>query len=156
MLFSQSVDRLVKTTVTAYNASQQPTSVTVGSGTSAAATTTTTYDLAGFVASVTDPDGNTTRYTYNSAGQVLTTTNPLGYTSYNTYDADGNLITAIDFNGLKRTMTYDADGHETGETWYAANGTTVVNQINYTYLCRRQPQNSQKTDFSFPHLALAA
>ena len=64
---------------------------------------------------------------------MLTTTNPLGYTSYNTYDADGNLITAIDFNGLERTMTYDADGHETGETWYAANGTTVVNQINYTY-----------------------
>ena len=56
----ESVDGLGNITVTAYNAAHQPTSVTVGSGTSAAATTTTTYDLAGFVASVTDPDGSGT------------------------------------------------------------------------------------------------
>ena len=132
-MLTETVDSVGNKTDLTYDAAYQPTSVTVGYGTSAEATTVTTYDLAGFVSSVTDPDGNTTTYTRNALGEILTTTDPLGNVSTNVYDLAGNLVSATNRNGLKRTMTYDADGHELTETWYAADGGAPVNQLSWTY-----------------------
>ena len=132
-MLTEAVDGVGNKTDLTYDAAYQPTSVTVGYGTSAEATTVTTYDLAGFVSSVTDPDGNTTTYTRNALGEIMTTTDPLGNVSTNVYDLAGNLISATNRNRLKRTMTYDAEGRELTETWYADDEGAPVNQLSWTY-----------------------
>ena len=138
----ESVDGLGNITVTAYNAAHQPTSVTVGSGTSAAATTTTTYDLAGFVASVTDPDGSGTVQTIYIRGdqqnQLLASVAAGDTVSWYLQDhlesvrgitnAAGALVQSIDYDAYGNTtssgfgtfgyagMQY---GAETGMYWTA-------------------------------------
>jgi RHS repeat-associated protein len=105
-------------------------STTVGYGTSAAATTSYTYDLDGNIASETDANGNVTSFTYNASGQVLTTTTPLGTTN-NTYDAVGNRTSTLDPRG--RLITYAYVGNRlTTETWYNADS-TVADIKTYTY-----------------------
>jgi len=89
----------------------QLTSITRGSGTSSAATTTFTYDAAGNRVSSTDANGHTTTATYDARGNQLTRTDALGRKSVFTYDAQNNLLTATDPLNITTTYTYDAHGN---------------------------------------------
>lgn len=84
---------------------------TLGSGTSAAATWSYTYDVEDDVASVTDPTGAVESFTYDSSGNRLAATDPLGDESSWTYDSLGDVLTATDGAGRTTTNTYDADGN---------------------------------------------
>ena len=102
-------------------------------------TTTTTYNSAGYVASVTDALGNKTQYGYDTAAGWLTTTvSPAGTaagmttscqppaTGCTTYghDAYGNVTSTTDPLGDVTAASYDADGNETSTT--DANDNTIT------------------------------
>lgn len=69
--------------------------------------TTTTYTLAGNVASATDALGETTSYTYDQDGNQLTVVNPDGQVTRSTYDADGRLISETLPTGSETLHAYD-------------------------------------------------
>jgi RHS repeat-associated protein len=91
------------------------------------------YDPAGNVTEVIDPDGNATQFGYDAAGNKLSETDPLGHTRTFAYDADGRLTSTTDRDGRRCDLTYDADGRLLTETWYAADGSTVVDTLSYSY-----------------------
>jgi RHS repeat-associated protein len=91
------------------------------------------YDGDGNRTALTDADGNTTTFAYDPAGRMTATTDPLGHTSTRAYDPDGRLTATTDRLGRRRAMAYDGDGHLQTETWYAADGTTVVDTLSYSY-----------------------
>ena len=121
------------TTAWTYDANGHKLTETNAYGTTSAATTHYTYDLAGNLISVTDPDSNATTFAYNSLGEVTSMTDPLGHTTYETYNDQGRVSSVTNRNGLSRTMTYTGEGQLATETWYAADGTTVVDTLTYTY-----------------------
>jgi len=87
-------------------------SVTKGYGTTAAATTTYTYDPSSLgVTSVTDPNGHITTSTFDASGNLLSTTDPLGRTTSDTYNGFNEVLTTTDPLGVVTTNTYDADGN---------------------------------------------
>ncbi len=83
-------------------------------------TTTYTYDGAGNVASVRDPQGNDidVAYTYDGLGRKLTaeyvaTPGDVGAVIERSfYDGAGNLVRVIDRRGIEQRMTYDALGRK--------------------------------------------
>ena len=95
-------------------------------------TTTYTYDAAGDLLSVTDPDDNVTSYTYTAAHQVATETSPTGGVYTYTYDLVGNLIQSVDPDGHTIQYAYNADNEETSETWVNPQGGSY-DVFHYTY-----------------------
>ncbi len=92
------------------------------------ATTTSAYNSAGEIASVTDPNGVTTSYAYN-VGDNLTTVSYSGGTAHSqayTYDAEGNITGITDASG---TSSYTFDPF--GELASAING--AGHQVSYGY-----------------------
>ncbi|MHA3703392.1 RHS repeat-associated core domain-containing protein [Jatrophihabitans sp. YIM 134969] len=78
-------------------------------------TTTTAYDAAGTVTSVTDPSG-TTSYAWDEASLTLTTTAPSGTTTQ-TFDASGHLLAQTAAATKRSTVhQYDAAGREIATT----------------------------------------
>ena len=73
--------------------------------------TTTTYDFAGQVRSVTTPDGVVMTYTYDAAHQLVSVTDNLGNkvqygydikgrrTNTSTFDPNGTLVRSLDTHG---------------------------------------------------------
>src|SRR5207253_1711941 len=94
-----------------------------------------TYDSAsGYIASFTDPEGNTTKFTYLAQSQDTFTFYVLAKTTYAdntsesyTYDAKGNALTFTDRAGNVSKSTYNSRGQVLTDT-NAAGGVT-----NYTY-----------------------
>ena len=89
-------------------------SVTNASGSSAAATTTYTYNAKGQVLTATDPNNNITTYTYTAAGYLATITEPAdiaagpqALTSM-TYDTLGRRLTLTDSQNRVTKYAYDA------------------------------------------------
>lgn len=82
------------------------TTVTRGSGTPQAATTTYTYDDAGDRLIMTDPLGHQTVSTYDPAANLLTQKDPLGHQYIYTYDSSNELLTAKDPLGVTTTNVY--------------------------------------------------
>lgn len=72
-----------------YDARGRVETITVSDGVDVR-TTTLTYDVDGFVESVTDPLNQTTTYTYDDVGRVVTQVFPDGRTVGFAYDEDGN------------------------------------------------------------------
>jgi YD repeat-containing protein len=130
-------------------------STTVGTGTSAAAATSYTYDAGGDNLSETDPDGNVTSYTYDAAGRVLTEATALGTTT-STYDPDGDLLSRTDPTGRKITYRY-VGGRVAGQTCYAADG-SVTDTRAYTYDldCNLLPASSDAGGVMWLSLSLAS
>jgi RHS repeat-associated protein len=100
-------------------------SVTSGVGTSAAATTSYTYDPVSLgIISETDPDGNTTTSTYDASGNLLTRTDPLGGVTTYTYNALNEVLTSADPLGNTAAYSYDAAGNPLSVTDPLGHGTT--------------------------------
>lgn len=114
-----------------YNAAGEMLTTTMGSGTTAATTTSYCYDPNGDKTAEVAPDGNTTSvpscsssspydtssgyqttFSFNSLGEVVSTTAPdtsvdtSGMTTTTTYDPAGNVLTSTDPNGVTTTATY--------------------------------------------------
>ncbi len=77
------------TTAWTYDANGHKLTETNAYRTTGAATTHYTYDLAGNLISVTEPDSNPTTFAYNSLGEVTSMTDPLGHPTYETYNDQG-------------------------------------------------------------------
>jgi YD repeat-containing protein len=75
------------------------------------ATAKYTYDLAGDLVKITQPDGTTTTsFAYDMAGRKTSLSDPdLGAQSY-TYDQDGNLVQSVDARGSAGTVFMGYDG----------------------------------------------
>ena len=120
-------------THTAYDTNGNSTSVTQAYGTASASTNSSyEYSATGLLLQVIDPDSNETDYTYNEAGEQLTETTPLGTTTM-TYNGHDQLASQTNANGLINTYSYDSSGDLTQEVWYASNGTTVIDTLNWSY-----------------------
>ncbi len=142
----------------------------------AGGTTAYAYDEAGNVVSVRDPVGSVTRYTYDAVGNLKTLTDPNNnVTTYTydaldrltreqasyaastdrtyTYDAAGNLDVVKDRSG--RSIDYDHDnrGRVKSEKWLAANSSTVVRTIAYTYTTTDQilTVDDRDVDYAFTY-----
>ena len=107
-----------------------------GAGPLAAPVTTSTYDAAGNVLSVTQPGGATQTWTYDATLNLpLTATDALGRTATLTYDAAGNLLTQTDPPGNATTFTYDSHGQVTSVTLPDPDGTgpAIPPVTSYSY-----------------------
>jgi RHS repeat-associated protein len=97
--------------------------------------TTYTYDLAGNMLTMTDPDGNKTHWAYDNLNRVIQETECVGTSSQATrfynYDLDGDLVQTTDYDGRVIQYVYDALGREIHENWMS--GTTVVDSMTFTY-----------------------
>lgn len=71
---------------------------------------TTTYDSAGRVQTVTDANGKTTTTHYDSAGRVDYTIDAHTEKTWNTYDTRGNLIRTLYPDGTETRTVYDSMG----------------------------------------------
>ena len=107
-------------TALSYHARGWPTQRTQAYGTGAAETTQTTYDDAGLVIRMTQPDGSYIDFDHDAAHRVVGETDPLGNTTQRTLDGQGNEVAyaAFDPLGVKRVASsrvYDTLGRLTKE-----------------------------------------
>jgi RHS repeat-associated protein len=75
--------------------------------TSAAHTTTATYDRGGWLASITTPGGATTTQQQNSVGETTSVTDGVGNITQYQYDLAGRQVATILPDGSRQTTTYD-------------------------------------------------
>jgi len=94
------------------------------------------YDLRGRVLSVTQTPaagiGRTTQYTYDNAGNLIQVINPDGVTLAYTYDAANDLRTVTDNLGNRVTYFYDLKGNRT-KTFTSDPDGTLVRSIENAY-----------------------
>ena len=120
-------------THTTYDSNGYPTAVTLAYGTGSASTTNYEYSATGQLLQVIDANSNETDYTYNEAGQELTEATPLSATAMTmTYNGQDQLVSETNANGLINTYTY-TDGNLTEEKWYASDGTTLLDTLDWSY-----------------------
>jgi RHS repeat-associated protein len=95
-----------------YNQFNQRTSLTLGFGTSLAATWTFTYDPDTLgITSVTDPNGHTSTVTYDDSANLLKSTDAMGRVTTRTWDAMNDLTSVDDALRVTTTLKYDAMGN---------------------------------------------
>ena len=107
------------------------------SASSADRTSSTIYDSAGRMASVTGPEGLVTTYAYDANNNVKSVTlNDSGVTrtSYSFHDAQGQLKYAVDAEGYVVRFDYDDAGNVTRERQYdtkiSVNSGTTLSQVD--------------------------
>ena len=115
---TQTTDPLGHTTKAAYDANQNPATLTDPDN----HTTTYTYDADSELTKTTRADGTSLSYTYDANGNQLTQTDEKANVTTNTYDQLNRLASTTDPLGHKTTYTYDAAG----------NRLTVVNPAGQT------------------------
>jgi RHS repeat-associated protein len=127
-------------TQTGYDGDGRVTSVTLpsytppdGSGTIAAATTSTTYNGLGEVTSQTDPRGNITTYTYDQLGDVTSQTDPGQPATYWAYDADGDQLKQTTPTGAVTSACYDFLGRPLQVTQQERYPATQDDSTTYSY-----------------------
>lgn len=133
-------------TKTVYDADSRLSTVTAGYETSAAATTSYSYDIvpgsgacassvsgAIFCTSVTDPGGATTVDYFNSRGERIREDNPASGTASATYDTAGNLST-LTTKGGAATYHYNPDA-EVSSVSYSnpSTGYAAAASVTYNY-----------------------
>jgi len=97
-----------KTMLNTYDTEWRKTSVTVGVGTTDAATTSYGFDLVGNTTTVTDPLGKVWSNIYNTRNLLLGSTDPLNNTTNYSYDFAGNKHTVTRPDGGLTTNAYDS------------------------------------------------
>jgi len=119
--------------VVAHHTNYLLTSLTRGSGSPQAATSSFTHDpVAMQVASTTDPRGHVWRRTYDPSANLLTATDPLGHTTTYTYDSQNQPRTETDPLGVTTTHGYDANSNLTSSSRPLA-GTADTQRTTYGY-----------------------
>jgi len=119
--------------VVAHHTNYLLTSLTRGSGSAQAATSSFTHDpVAMQVASTTDPRGHVWRRTYDPSANLLTATDPLGHTTTYTYDSQNQPRSETDPLGVTTTYGYDANSNLTSSSRPLA-GTADTQRTAYGY-----------------------
>jgi YD repeat-containing protein len=129
----QITDRDGNITKQTFDALGRMTSVTVAWGTTAAATTSYTFDGAGNLVLQKDADGHTMQYTYDRDNRLVQTTDQDLHTTSTSYDGDGNVIDTTDADGNVRRDTCDAFGHVLTEKLFAPGGQILVAATSNSY-----------------------
>jgi RHS repeat-associated protein len=107
-------------------------SVTHASGTSAAATTSYSYDPFTLqIASVTDPNGRTHTFTYDRRGNLTGSTDALGRSASFTWTGLNEPASFTDPLGNTSTYAYDGNGNLTA-VYRAVNTTTQIRTFGYS------------------------
>jgi RHS repeat-associated protein len=155
------------TTVTAFNADGEATSVTEGGGSGATVTPRIThygYDADGNETTEQDPRGYTATTTYNADDEPTLVTDPKGNQSLTCYDGDGNITQTVPPRGVaasgltaascptaypsgygdrlapeSTTYAFDANGNETAMTTPAPAGQSEYQTTTTTYDGDGQP-----------------
>ncbi|MEU8251611.1 LamG-like jellyroll fold domain-containing protein [Nonomuraea sp. NPDC048916] len=91
----------------------------------AAYTTTLTYNDAGYLTKTVAPGNKTTNYTVNAAGEVIAQTDPATNTTTLDYDLAGRLVKTTDPLGNASTADYDLAGRKTAVKDLNASGTVL-------------------------------
>ena len=89
--------------------------------------TSTGYDDAGNVTSITDPNGHTTRFGFDKSNRRTQRTDANGHVWLTEYDKAGNLTKSTAPGGLVTSHVYDSAGHLTKTTL------PDLQQISYSY-----------------------
>ncbi len=89
--------------------------------------TTYTYNAAGWLASITEPNGSSTQYDYDALGNITAVTLPDGAQQLYRYDENGNLVSFVDALGGETRYSYDDVNRV--ESMVDANG----NRTSYFY-----------------------
>ncbi len=149
------------TTITAYNADSQITSVTQGGGTGHTVTPRITsygYDADGNQTTVEDARSFTTTTTYNAEDRATLVTDPSGNQALTCYDGDGNTVQTVPPTGVAANSltpascptaypagystslaadatvtTYDGNRHQIQQTTPAPAGQTGFETTTYVY-----------------------
>ena len=75
-----------------------------------------TYNVEGFLESVTDPEGHTTSYEYNPVGRMTGINRPDGNFIDFSYDANGNMTVLINPAGTEHRFGYNKVNHNSSYT----------------------------------------
>lgn len=100
-------------------------------------TSSATYNVAGQIETVTDPNGNVTANLYDQLGDLSRTTLPAvngtAGTWHYIYDADGEQLSATDPTGAQTEATYDPLGQQLTSTSIVRQPTAAAHTTTYTY-----------------------
>lgn len=105
-------------------------------------TWTYSYNKAGQIITITDPNGNVTSYAYDNAGGVNKVTNALGQVTTITNDANGRPVTITDPNNLVTKITYTPRGQ-------VASNIVGKQVTTFAYTKNNQLQTVTKPDGSY-------
>lgn len=94
-----------------FTSNNQPVSVTRGSGTAAATTTSFTYTVAGLLASRTDGNGHTWSYGYDADGNRTSEVDPLEHETKWAYNEAHQVLSETKPSGERTTIVRDANGN---------------------------------------------
>lgn len=144
-LLTSSTDADGHTVKYTYDSHGDETSVLAPDGSSKS---TTTYDGAGRVTSVTLATGGVTNYKYDAAGRLAETDGPLGSQTKSTYTPAGRLATSTDADGLVTSYTYDTAGRVQKTTYPDGSSTTNTYDGN-SHLVHTDNSNGPSTDMTY-------
>ena len=106
------------------------------------------YDRMGNLTVYTDGNGNSTRYQYDAAGNLLSQTDANGHTTQYQYDDKGVLSKAIDENGNATDYQYDLAGRLTGIT-HAEGGTYRISYNGQGQAVKETDEDGRSTEIRY-------
>lgn len=109
------------------------------------------YNQAGKVTAVTNPNGNKTSYTYDSLGRCIKTVGPRGETVLYEYDAKNRVTAVVDALGNKTSYTYTP----AGKTSRVLTADGIRIQTDYNLLNRPESitdPNGNKTCYEYDEM----
>lgn len=112
---------------------------------------TYSYDQAGFLASTTDPLGNTTSFVNDAMGRIVEKTFPDGRTESYAYDLAGNLISRAQPDGGKITFDYDQLNRQTAVQY--PDGSTIATVYTANGLVQAVEEADARTTFQYDALS---
>ncbi|BCW69149.1 helix-turn-helix domain-containing protein [Arthrobacter sp. NicSoilB8] len=122
------------TTALVYAADSWVSTITYGSGSPAAATTTVTHNTGATLAYFTDGNGKTTTYTLDpTKTRVTRTADPNGNTADSTFDGHDNRLATVDGLGQTTTSTFNPNNSLTKVTSPAGTTGGAGGEVSLTY-----------------------